>query len=84
MKFEAAMNGIEKEVDNLGRVVIPMDFRKRLGIVSNSKVMVSLEGDIIVISPSEKYCALCGHTIDNNEGFLRLCGAYIAKIRENL
>lgn len=45
------MNGIEKEVDNLGRVVIPMEFRKRLGIVSNSKVMVSLEGDIIVFSP---------------------------------
>ena len=31
------MDGIEKEIDALGRVVIPIEFRNKLGIDKNEK-----------------------------------------------
>ena len=74
------MNGIEKDIDSLGRVVIPIKFRKKLGIESNSKVFVSMEDDMILISPANKYCALCGAKIENVQKF-RLCNSCISKIK---
>ena len=74
------MNGIEKEIDSLGRVVIPATFRKKLGIKSNARVLISLEDNIITISPSIKHCALCGKAI-NKEQTLRICNDCILKIK---
>lgn len=74
------MNGIEKEIDNLGRVVIPASFRKKLGIESNARVFISLEDDVITISPSIKHCALCGKKL-NPKHRLRLCDACVLKIK---
>ena len=54
------MNGIEKDMDNLGRVVIPIKYRRKLGIENNSTVLVSLEDDTILIHPKNRHCALCG------------------------
>ena len=39
------MSGIEREIDDVGRVVIPMEFRKALGVEFNSKVLISLLPD---------------------------------------
>ena len=35
-------HGIEKEVDKLGRIVLPVKFRAQLGIKTEEKVLVSL------------------------------------------
>ena len=74
------MNGIEKDVDNLGRIVLPIKYRKKLGIESNSKVLVTLEDDGIIISPTIKHCALCGKNIEKENKF-KLCDECILKIR---
>ena len=74
------MSGIEREVDSLGRVVIPMELRKKLAIESNSRVMVSLQDGMIVISPVEKHCALCGEKIGKKHKF-RLCDRCIERIK---
>ena len=74
------VKGIEKEFDNLGRVVVPIKFRKQLGIKSKSKVWVFLEGDRICITPAEKRCALCGSRNCYNDE-LRLCEECIEKIK---
>ena len=44
------MKGIEREIDRLGRVVIPIEFRKKLGIEFNSKVLISLSNGEIIIT----------------------------------
>lgn len=74
------MSGIEKEVDNLGRVVIPISFRRLLGIEPNSKVLVSIENDVLHISPANKQCALCGKKVPNGQK-VRLCNHCISKIK---
>lgn len=48
------MNEIEKEIDNLGRVVIPIDFRNKLGIKNKDKVLVALKNSSIVLTAAKK------------------------------
>ncbi len=74
------MSGIEKEIDALGRVVIPAKFRKRMGIESDATVLVSMEDDAVLISPISKRCALCGDKIEKDKKY-RLCESCIFKIK---
>ena len=74
------MSGIEKEIDNLGRVVLPADFRHRLGLGRNDKVLVSLERATIVISPLRSRCALCEKIFEGTEP-LSLCSGCAAKVK---
>ena len=77
------MNGFEKEVDSLGRVVIPMSFRKELGIEQNSKVIITLENGAVHMSPVIKQCALCGVKIKEDTKF-RLCKKCISKVKADV
>lgn len=56
------MKGIQRRIDKLGRVVIPMELRKELCVEFNSKVVITLSGDEI-IKPLDSLCALCGERI---------------------
>ena len=74
--------GIEKTVDRLGRIVLPKEYRQRLGINTDDKVIISFVNDKISISPAKNICALCGVDIVNT-GSLRICDACIKQIKEN-
>lgn len=74
------MSAIEKEVDNLGRVVIPIEYRKKLGIEKNSIVLVDLENGFLKISPLGSCCAVCGNIVSaDNE--IRLCDECIERVK---
>lgn len=74
------MNGIRKKIDELGRVVVPMKFRKELGLKTDSSVWLSMVNGEILLSPVAKTCALCGAKAEDEKGF-RLCAACIEKIK---
>lgn len=74
------MSTIEKEVDSLGRIVLPMKFRKKLGIEINTKVLISLDEERICILPKTKICALCGEKIPEQKN-IRLCDSCISMVR---
>ena len=74
-------HGIEKEVDKLGRIVLPVKFRAQLGIKTEEKVLVSLENDTIFITPATRRCALCGNVTAANRD-LRLCDGCIQKVKK--
>ena len=73
------MDGIEKYIDDLGRVVIPMKLRDKLGMWCRAKVFVYLKKNGVFISLAEKYCVLCGG-IDEIDNDLRLCRPCIKKL----
>ena len=75
------MNGLEKEIDPLGRIVIPMDFKRKLGLKKNDKVIVSLSGNHIIISPSGFRCLICGASAAGDKN-VSLCFNCIKKIKE--
>ena len=45
---------MEKIIDNLGRVVIPIGMRKQLDLEEGSKVNIELKDDSIIIKNSKK------------------------------
>ena len=46
-------------IDKLGRVVIPIGYRKELNLIENSDVIISLSGGQIIIEPDGDLCRLC-------------------------
>lgn len=44
------MNGQIKKIDELGRIVIPKDIRKRLSIKTNDTLEIGLDGENIIIN----------------------------------
>lgn len=75
--------GILRKVDELGRIVIPKELRKKFGITDNVDYFeISVEGDTILLKKYEPGCVLCGGTeglveVDGRE----ICAACRAKIK---
>ena len=56
--------GIPRKVDDLGRIVVPVEFRRLLDIHEGDELEVTLEDDRIVLSRVDARCALCGRGDD--------------------
>jgi transcriptional pleiotropic regulator of transition state genes len=52
--------GIVRRIDSLGRIVIPMEFRRTLGIHVHDQLSIRLEGEQIAIGRHRDTCAICG------------------------
>jgi len=69
--------GTVRKVDELGRVVLPVEFRRSLGLDPGDGVVMNLEGDHITVAPQHRkdVCSLCGgaHELFNH-GSGAVCG----------
>lgn len=52
--------GIVRHIDDLGRIVIPMELRRTLGIHVKDPISISVDGDRIVLEKYHDRCAICG------------------------
>jgi len=55
---------IVRKIDELGRVVIPSDIRRGLGLNERDLVEIAVEGNFIVIRRFEPACMFCGSKED--------------------
>jgi len=66
-----------RSVDELGRVILPTELRKRLGISERDKMDISVEGDKIILQKSVPCCVVCDNTNDlqqfNNKPICGTC-----------
>lgn len=60
--------GIIRNLDELGRIVIPIEIRKSLNIHQKDPIEISTENDFIVLRKKENTCVFCSST-DNLETF---------------
>jgi AbrB family transcriptional regulator, transcriptional pleiotropic regulator of transition state genes len=51
--------GVPRKVDDLGRIVVPVEYRRRLGIGEGDELEVSLEDDRIVLARAAAACTFC-------------------------
>ena len=58
--FIMASTGVERKLDELGRVVIPKEIRKNLTIPEGTPLIISVEGNKIILEKSQGTCAICG------------------------
>jgi AbrB family transcriptional regulator, transcriptional pleiotropic regulator of transition state genes len=54
--------GIVRRVDDLGRIVIPMELRRTLGINVKDPLSISVDGEKIILEKHRDACVLCGGT----------------------
>ena len=62
--------GIQRKLDNLGRLVIPKEIRKSHNLSKNKSVLIVIKENHIEISNYNKGCVFCGsenNTIKFNE-----------------
>jgi len=57
---ETSRGGVIRRVDELGRIVIPVEMRKRFGIGDHDPLEISVQGDSIVLSRPRDECVFCG------------------------
>lgn len=56
--------GVIRNLDDLGRYVIPMEIRKSLDIKEKDPIEFFMEGDSIILKKFEACCTFCGATKD--------------------
>ncbi len=52
--------GIIRKIDDLGRIVLPMELRKKLGIDQRDPIEIYVDGDAIILKKHETACIFCG------------------------
>ena len=55
-------SAITRQLDALGRVVIPIEMRRKLNIENRDEVEICSEDDSIIIRKAGKCCVFCGCT----------------------
>ncbi len=54
--------GIIRKVDELGRIVLPVEMRRMLDIAERDELEIYLEKDCIILQKFEESCIFCGST----------------------
>ena len=54
--------GIVRKVDELGRVVIPIEIRNQFGIAEKDPIEIYVDGSSIILKKYERSCLFCGNT----------------------
>lgn len=56
--------GIVRKVDELGRVVIPIELRRTLGIEEKDALEIYVDNEKIILKKYEPACVFCGNAAD--------------------
>ncbi len=67
--------GIIRRVDELGRVVIPIELRNQFNIVEKDPIEIYVEGSSIILKKFEPNCIFCG----SNKNLLEYSDKLICK-----
>ena len=62
--------GIVRRVDELGRIVIPIELRNKLKIAEKDPIEIFVDGSSIVLKKYEETCVFCGsnkNVVEYNE-----------------
>jgi transcriptional pleiotropic regulator of transition state genes len=51
--------GVTRKIDQLGRVVLPVELRRSLGLHEGDLVEVALDGGAVVLTKVEDRCVFC-------------------------
>ena len=76
--------GRVRNIDELGRVVVPKELRKKLGLANTDPVEIYVEDDKIILKKYVPVCHFCGAS-SNLTNFMEknICSDCVAKLIEN-
>lgn len=59
--------GIVRKLDELGRIVIPVEIRRVLNMNLKDQIEIYTDGNMIVLGKYQKQCVFCGDTVTTKE-----------------
>lgn len=71
-----------KKIDEVGRIVLPKDIRKKLDLDANDMLKIDVEDNRVIITKAEPDCIFCSST-ENLKSFMgkSVCGECIKKLK---
>ncbi len=71
-----------RKIDELGRIVIPIDIRRKLGVNNGESLEITLKNDTVILKKHYENCIFCFGTEDlvSFEGKM-VCGKCLEKIK---
>lgn len=79
--------GIIRRVDELGRVVIPIEIRNQFNIVEKDPIEIFVNGSSIILKKFEPNCIFCGNNEDllsyNDKLICSDCASKIGALEKN-
>jgi len=76
--------GIVRKVDELGRVVIPIELRRTLTIEERDSLEIYVDGDKIILRKYEPACIFCGNAEDvQNYRGKNVCRSCLSELAGN-
>ena len=76
--------GIVRKVDELGRIVLPIELRRTLDIEVRDPMEIFLDGNRIILQKYEDGCVFCGSsrglTVYREKKVCRECAAKLVKL----
>lgn len=77
--------GIVRKVDELGRIVLPIELRRNLGIEERDPLEIYVDEGCIILKKYEPACVFCGNTEDVTTFHDKtVCRACIHTLKEEL
>ena len=77
--------GIVRKIDELGRIVLPMEIRKTLEINEKDSIEIFTDEDTIILRKYHPACIFCGNASDVVYfAGKRICPECLKKIKEQL
>lgn len=74
--------GIVRKVDELGRIVLPIELRRTLDIAEKDALEIYVEGDKIILRKDQNVCTFCDSTRELHEFKGRfICADCLAKLK---
>ena len=67
------MKGMHRTIDQLGRLVLPMEIRKDFGLEEGSELNIEVREEGILLIPRKKACSFCG----SKESLIEISGKSI-------
>ena len=78
------MQRLNRKLDSRGRILLPSSFRKKLNIINNEELTLTLEDESIILKPAQNKCVFCGkpakYTFINGN----LCTECVVTIKQRL
>jgi len=75
--------GIVRKVDELGRIVLPIELRRTLGIKVKDALEIYVDGASVILKKYEPACSFCDNasdiTVYKNKN---ICGECLTEIKE--
>lgn len=75
--------GVVRRVDELGRIVIPIELRRTLNIAEKDALEIYVDGEQIILKKYEPACIFCGDARDvTNYKGKNICKSCLTELKE--